>query len=197
MLELKDYISERFNLSDEVKKFTESISCIRNLKKGNKLITQNQLVDKTYFVLDGCLRSFVYDINGKEHTLQFALKDHWISDYIAIFSNEKSTQEVECIADSVVLEFSIEDGIESIFLSYPEIESLHRKNLERVIVSLQKRVLNQLQMSSIERYNLFLKQHKDIEKYALNYHIASYLGITQQSLSRIRAENFKKSDFLT
>ena len=192
MTMLKDYISEKFNLSNEAKKFTESISCIKKFKKGNKLITQNQLVNKTYFVLDGCLRSFVYDINGKEHTLQFALTDHWISDYIAIFSNEKSTQEIECIADSVVIEFSISEGIESIFLSYPEIESLHRKNLERVIVNLQKRILNQLQMSSLDRYNLFLQQHKDIEKYALNYHIASYLGITQQSLSRIRAENFKQ-----
>ena len=46
-------------------------------------------------------------------------------------------------------------------------------------------------MSSLDRYNLFLQQHKNIEKYALNYHIASYLGITQQSLSRIRAENYK------
>ena len=106
-------------------------------------------------------------------------------------SDAKSTQEIECIADSVVIEFSITEGVESIFLNYPEIETLHRKNLERVIVNLQKRILNQLQMSSLDRYNLFLQQHKNIEKYALNYHIASYLGITQQSLSRIRAENYK------
>ena len=119
---LNDYISEKFNLSNEARKFTESISCIKKFKKGNKLITHNQLVEKTYFVLDGCLRSYIYDINGKEHTLQFALKDHWISDYIAIFSNEKSTQEIECIADSVVIEFSISEGIESIFLSYLEID---------------------------------------------------------------------------
>ena len=64
---------------------------------------------------------------------------------------------------------------------------MHRKNLERTIVSLQKRILNQLQLTSKDRYYLFLKQHPEIEKFAQNYHIASYLGITQQSLSRIRA----------
>ena len=123
----------------------------------------------------------------KEHTLQFALKDNWISDYIAIFNNEKSTQLIESISDAKVIEVSINEGIETVFSQFPEIETLHRKNLERNVVSLQKRILNQLQLSSLERYDLFKKQFPNIEKYALNYHIASYLGITQQSLSRIRA----------
>jgi len=49
-----------------------------------------------------------------------------------------------------------------------------------------------LQLTAPERYDLFLKQYPDIEQYTPNYHIASYLGITQQSLSRIRVENTKK-----
>jgi CRP-like cAMP-binding protein len=49
-----------------------------------------------------------------------------------------------------------------------------------------------LQLTASERYDLFLKQYPDIEQYTPNYHIASYLGITQQSLSRIRVENAKK-----
>ena len=142
--------------------------------------------------MDGCLRAFVFDNEGKEHTLQFAVKDHWISDYIAIFNKEKSNQVVECISDSVVIELSLADGIDNICSRFPEIETLHRKNLERHVVSLQKRLLNQLQLSSTDRYNLFQIQYPEIEKYALNYHIASYLGITQQSLSRLRAENTKR-----
>jgi CRP-like cAMP-binding protein len=86
-----------------------------------------------------------------------------------------------------VVETSVSEGIENIFLRFPKIETVHRKNLERNIISLQKRILNQLQLTSLDRYKIFLKQYPEIEKYALNYHIASYLGITQQSLSRIRA----------
>ena len=187
MEQLFDYISKRIDLTQEVKEFTKSISTIKKLKKGDVLIKENQIVNKTYFVIDGCLRSYVFDNIGKEHTLQFALKNDWISDYIAIFNNEKSIQTVECIADSIVVETSVSEGIENIFLRFPKIESIHRKNLERNIVSLQKRILNQLQLTSLDRYKIFLKQFPEIEKYALNYHIASYLGITQQSLSRIRA----------
>ena len=187
MEQIFDYIYKRSDLSDDIKKFIQSISTVKKLKKGDVLIVENQNVNKTYFVMDGCLRSYVFDSKGKEHTLQFALKNDWISDYIAIFNNEKSIQTVECIADSTVIETSLSEEIENIFLKYPKIESIHRKNLERNVVSLQKRILNQLQLISLDRYRFFLEQYPEIEKYAQNYHIASYLGITQQSLSRIRA----------
>ena len=192
MDQLFEYISKRIDLSNEVKEFTRSISTSRKLLKGDILISENQLVNKTYFVLDGCLRSYVLDSSGKEHTLQFALKNDWISDYIAIFNKEKSIQTVECIVDSHIVETSVIEGIENIFLKFPQIESMHRKNLERHVVSLQKRILNQLQLNSSENYIQFLKQYPGIENYALNYHIASYLGITTQSLSRIRKGILKK-----
>jgi CRP-like cAMP-binding protein len=59
------------------------------------------------------------------------------------------------------------------------------------MVSLHKRILNQLQLTAKERYELFIKQYPEVEQHVPNYHIASYLGITQQSLSRIRAEKAK------
>ena len=60
------------------------------------------------------------------------------------------------------------------------------------VVTLHKRILNQLQLTASERYDLFLEQYPDIEEYTRNYHIASYLGITQESLSRIRVEKVKR-----
>ena len=190
MTMLKDYISEKFNLSNEAKKFTESISCIKKFKKGNKLITQNQLVNKTYFVTHGCLRSFRLDKNGKEHTLQFAIKDWWISDFIAIYNNELTSLTVECLKDSEVVEFNAID-LNKIHSLFPEFEPFQRMNLERHVVSLHKRILNQLELTASERYDLFLEQYPNIQKYTPNYHIASYLGITPESLSRIRIENTK------
>lgn len=189
---LFDYISKRVKINSGSEKLISSIAKSLEIKKGTQLIKPNQLVNNTYFVLKGCIRSFTYDKDGKEHTLQFAVKDDWISDYIAIFNNEMSTQTIECVSDCTVIEVSINEGIETLFSKLPEIETLHRKNLQRHIVSLQKRILNQLQLSSTERYVLFQKQYPSVEKYALNYHIASYLGITQQSLSRIRSEKALK-----
>ena len=61
---------------------------LKSFKKGYILIKDGQNVDKTLFVVDGCLRAYVFENNVKEHSLQFAVKHHWISDYITIFNNE-------------------------------------------------------------------------------------------------------------
>ena len=190
MQELITKIKSSITLSPKAEEYLISISKEKTIPKGEVLIRQGQVVKKTYFVTDGCIRSYCIDKNGKEHTLQFAIKDWWISDFIAIYNNELATLTVESITDSTIIEFNAKelDGIHSLF---PEFEAFQRKNLERHMVSLHKRILNQLQLTAQERYDLFLKQYPDIEQYIPNYHIASYLGITQQSLSRIRAEKNK------
>jgi CRP-like cAMP-binding protein len=189
--ELITKIKSSITLSSKAEEYLFYISKGRIVPKGEVLIRQGQVVKKTYFVTDGCIRSYCIDKNGKEHTLQFAIKDWWISDFIAIYNNELATLTVECITDSTIIEFNAKelDGIHSLF---PEFEAFQRKNLERHVVSLHKRILNQLQLTAKERYDLFLKKYRDIEQYTPNYHIASYLGITQQSLSRIRAEKVNK-----
>ena len=184
-------IKSSLDLTSEAEEFLYSISKEKTISKGEVLIRQGQTVKKTYFVLDGCLRSFCTDKSGKEHTLQFAIKDWWISDFIAIYNNEYATLTVECIKESKVIEFNA-SKLNNIYAQFPEFEAFQRKNLEQHVVSLHKRILNQLQLTARERYDLFVEQYKDIEQYTPNYHIASYLGITQQSLSRIRVERAKK-----
>ncbi|MFT7270475.1 MAG: CRP-like cAMP-binding protein [Roseivirga sp.] len=191
MKELINKIKSSIILSSKAEEYVVSIAIEKSVSKGDVLIRQGQAVNNTYFVKDGCLRAYCIDKNGKEHTLQFAIKNWWISDFMAIYNNELSTLTIECITDSKIIEFNAKklNGIYSLF---PEFEAFQRKNLERHVVSLHKRILNQLQLTAPERYDLFLKQYPDIEQYTPNYHIASYLGITQQSLSRIRVENTKK-----
>ena len=190
MKELINKIKNSISLSSEAEEYVYSISKERSVSKGEVLIRQGQVVKNTYFVTDGCIRSYCIDTNGKEHTLQFAVKDWWISDFIAIYNNELATLTVECITDSSIIEFNAKE-LDEIHSLFPEFEAFQRKNLERHVVSLHKRILNQLQLTAQERYDLFLEQYPDIEQYTPNYHIASYLGITQQSLSRIRAEKVK------
>jgi CRP-like cAMP-binding protein len=191
---LKDLINKiksSIRVSPEAEEFLYSISKEKALPKGEVLIRQGDAVKKTYFVTAGCLRSYCIDKNGKEHTLQFAIKDWWISDYIAIHNDELATLTVECLTASNIIEFNAKE-LDEIHSHFPEFESYQRHSLERHVVSLHKRILNQLQLSAPERYDLFLNQYPDIEQYTRNYHIASYLGITQESLSRIRVEKAKK-----
>ena len=191
MEDLINKIKTRLDLTSEAEEFIYLISKEKTLPKGEVLIRQGQIVKKTFYVTSGCLRSYCIDKNGKEHTLLFAIKDWWISDFIAINNNEFATLTVECLTESKVIEFNAKE-LDGIHARFPEFEPYQRHNLERHIVSLHKRILNQLQLSAVERYDLFLNQYPDIEQHTRNFHIASYLGITQQSLSRIRLEKVKK-----
>lgn len=191
MQNLINKIKKSIPLSSEAEKYIYSIAKEKSVSKGEVLIREGQTVNKSFFVTQGSLRSFCIDKEGKEHTLQFAIRDWWISDFMAIYNHEPASLTVESITDSTVIEFNAQK-LDEIYLHFPEFEPFQRKNLERHIVSLNKRILNQLQLTALERYNLFLEQYPDIERYIPNYHIASYLGITQQSLSRVRAEIAKK-----
>ena len=191
MEELIKKIKGSIRLSSEAEEYLQSISKKKTVSKGSILIREGQSVNKIYFVTDGCLRSYCIDKNGKEHTLQFAIKNWWISDYIAIHNNESATLTVECLKESSVIEFDAKK-LNGILTLFPEYEPFQRNLLERHVVSLHKRILNQLQLTATERYDLFLEQYPDIEQYTRNYHIASYLGITQESLSRVRVEKAKR-----
>jgi CRP-like cAMP-binding protein len=188
--DLYDYISKGLVLSEEAKEYINSISKEKRVKKNDILIRQGQKVNKTYFVVTGCLRSYGTDREGKDHTMQFAIKNWWISDFMAWFEDKPTSLTIECVTDSMLIEIKISD-LEELYKRFPVFESFQRKNLEKHLASIQKRLLNQLQLSAEERYAVFLEKYPEIEKHALNYHIASYLGITQQSLSRIRSEKNK------
>ncbi|NLR91977.1 Crp/Fnr family transcriptional regulator [Flammeovirga agarivorans] len=188
---LIDKIKRSNSLPEDALTYLSSIGKVIKIKKGENLIIPGKPISKSYFVTEGCMRAYCMNKDAKEHTLQFAIKEWWISDFIALYNHEPSSLTVESITDATLIEFDFKD-LEKGFKLFPEFESFQRKNLERHVVSVHKRILNQLQLSAAERYELFLKEYPDIEKMISNYHIASYLGITQQSLSRIRVENSKK-----
>jgi CRP-like cAMP-binding protein len=155
--------------------------------KGKLLLTSGQKVSDNYYVESGCLRTFFIDDSGKEHTFQFAINDWWISDYTAFFSEENATLNIEILQDSVLYRVSKTD-MDCLFSEVVGLETFFRKKMERSFASFQKRILANLSQSAKERYLNFVSNYPNIEQQVKNYHIASYLGITTESLSRIRKE---------
>ena len=168
------------------KKFTEIF-----VEKGQVLLTPGELVPYQYFVFDGCLRTYFITETGKEYTLQFAINDWWISDYTAFFTGEKSIFYIDCVKDAVIYKIS-KESMEQLYKEIPQIESFFRIKMERFFGSYQKRILSDLALTAEEKYVRFLKSYPNIEKHIKNYHLASYLGITTESLSRVRNELAKK-----
>ncbi len=158
-----------------------------DLKKGTTLLKANETVVNQYYVYNGCLRTYFIDKLGKEHTLQFAINDWWISDYTAFFSTTKSIMNIESLQDTTLYKIS-KRNMEDLYLEIPQLETFFRKKMERAFASFQKRILASLSQSAKERYVSFISTYPNIEQSVKNYHIASYLGITTESLSRIRKE---------
>ncbi len=155
--------------------------------KGGVILDMGDTVKYQYYVQSGCLRAFFIDKKGREHTLQFAVKDWWISDYTAYFTGGTAIMSIECIQDAVLYRTS-RTSMESLFQEIPRLETFFRRKLERAFASFQKRILSNLANSAQERYLAFLKDYPQVEKYVKNYHIASYLGVTTETLSRVRNE---------
>lgn len=158
-----------------------------HLPKHSLLLKAGQHVYDQYYVAEGCLRTFYIAPNGKEHTVQFAITDWWISDYTAFFNTSTAVMHIECIQDATLYKISKKD-MEQLYKAMPKLESYFRKKMERAFASFQKRIIANLAQSATERYLNFIQTYPNIEQNVKNYHIASYLGITTQSLSRIRKE---------
>ncbi|KAF2520136.1 Crp/Fnr family transcriptional regulator [Flavobacterium salilacus subsp. salilacus] len=160
-------------------------------KKGEILLLPGQPVPYQYFVCDGCLRTYFISEIGKEYTMQFAVNDWWISDYTAFFTGGLSMFYIDCVKDSIIYKISKED-MELLYKQVPQVESFFRIKMERFFASFQKRILSDLALTAEEKYLRFLKAYPNIEQHIKNYHLASYLGITTESLSRVRKELAKK-----
>ncbi len=156
-------------------------------KKGTTLLNIDDATASKYYILEGCLRSYHINSHGKEFTIQFGIKDWWMTDFSAFFYSEKAIMSIEVIQDSVLYKISKADE-DYLYDKIPKIDRFFRIKVEKAYASFQKRILANLSQSAKERYLSFIETYPNIEKSIKNYHIASYLGITTESLSRIRKE---------
>ncbi len=170
----------------ELKRIHEKVEEV-TLKKGEFLLKPKEEVKDIFYIYSGCLRTFFIDTEGKEHTLQFAIKGWWISDYIALFDkgSKNAVSYIECIKEATLIKISKKD-FDNLCIENTKISQFHIKKLESAFAAFHKRILGNLTLPAKDRYLQFVETYPSIEQNVKNYHIASYLGITTESLSRIR-----------
>jgi len=187
MNELLDYINNGISISKEIQNRLNEIIVEKKLVKGEIALHEDSIKKEHIFVASGCLRSFYKSDNGKDHTLQFAIKNWWISDYITLYTEKRSIVNIESLSHSKI--FVIDKAsLEELYKEYPQFEAFQLRNFEKRIATLQRRILSLLTLTAAEKYNQFVTEYAAFEKVIPNYQIASYLGITPESLSRIRKE---------
>lgn len=195
MLEnFKKYIQSKSEITDEGFETIADGLKFKRIKKGEILLRQDEVCVYSFFVSSGLLRSYSIDESGKEHIIQFAPEDWIITDRSSAFFNLPSELNIDAIEDSEVV-FLGEDFISKASCLDINFASYNNKALHSHILHLQKRVNLLLGATSEQRYLDFIKLYPSITLRIPQWMIASYLGITPESLSRVRKElarnNFK------
>ncbi|MET3732410.1 Crp/Fnr family transcriptional regulator [Moheibacter stercoris] len=166
----------------------------KTIKKGTYLVSPGEFCEHTFFVSKGLLRGYTTDAQGKEHIMQFAPENWLISDRSGTFMKEKSDQYVEAVENSKVI-FINEDFLVQASENNSSFRKYNLYALNNHIRHLQRRINLLLSAPAEVRYLDFIKLYPDVTLRVPQWMIASYLGITPESLSRVRKElankNFK------
>lgn len=158
---------------------------MRQFKRGDYLLRMGEQCGHSFFIERGLLRQFTVDEKGKEHIIQFAPENWFIADYESVHFAEPSSYFIEALEDTSVLLLE-ESFVLELAKTNPTFISFNNKLLYSYIRALQKRV-TQLQSTSAEaRYLDFVEMCPDVMLRVPQVMVASYLGITPESLSRIR-----------
>ena len=171
-------------LTLECQKEFISSSKISTFKKGEIAVHEGQFSKKAYLILEGCARAY-YLKDGKDISDWFTFENQFMASIISFFSNERSPHYIEFVEDSTVLEFS-KDTVDRLSNKYHDFERFISKIVTETMLGLCER-LHTIQFAKAqERYNNLLHIYPDITNRIPLTHIASYLGVTLETLSRIR-----------
>lgn len=158
----------------------------RSVSKKEVLLTQNDVCKFIYFVNSGALRAYYSDKQDKETTIMFGVADWWITDMYSFLNQQPALMNLEALENSEVLELSKSD-LDRLYIDVPKFERFFRIIIQNAYVREQVRVIHNLSMTAEERYEIFMKKYPHIAQRVTQKQIASYLGITPEFLSSIRA----------
>jgi CRP-like cAMP-binding protein len=157
----------------------------RPLSAGEFLQRAGDVARYAAFVASGCLRNYVIDAKGKEHIIQFAPETWWLADSNSLSTGAPSTYFIEAIEDSELLLID-GPGHERILDKVPAYGVAFRTGLQRHAAAKDQRIVSTLSATAEERYLEFLATYPSIVQRVPQMMLASFLGVTPETLSRIR-----------
>ncbi|MBP9793916.1 MAG: Crp/Fnr family transcriptional regulator [Flavobacterium sp.] len=187
-----EYLQTKAGITKEQLLVLNNAIQTKTVQKGELLLRQGEICNHSFFVEKGLLRSYTIDTLGKEHIIQFASESWIISDRSSIFFNEPSDFYIDAIEETTVilLDQNFINLACEISVSF---RLFNDRALQNHIRHLQKRINLLLGASAEERYLDFIKLYPDMLLRVPQWMIASYLGITPESLSRVRKELAKRN----
>ncbi|KIO54313.1 Crp/Fnr family transcriptional regulator [Flavobacterium hibernum] len=183
-------ISKHISLNENETSYFLSILEEKKYAKKNIILQEGEICRTINFVQSGTLRAFYRDPEGKESTIMFAISDWWITDMSCFINQQPAMLNIETIEDSLILHLKKED-LDELYTKIPKFERFFRIIMQNAYIREQIRVIQNLSLSAEQRYYIFLEKYPQVAKQVRQKQIASYLGITPEFLSMIRANKNK------
>lgn len=184
-IRLLDHITRYISLNEaEQQLFMDALE-LKQLRKDEYLLREGDICKRDHFVIKGGTRQYEIAPDGKEHIIHFGFEDWWITDRYSLITQTPSVYNIQALEATELLQIDM-PTLEALYLKAPRVEKYFHIVLQQAFAAWQGRI-RILQKSAEEKYHAFLADYGHIEQRLSQQHIASYLGITRETLSRIRA----------
>jgi CRP-like cAMP-binding protein len=182
---LRLHIESVSKLTDEEFEYILTHFTTVKYKKHSQLVREGDLVRQEYFVMKGCLRSYITDVNtGKEFTYSFAAENWWVSEREAFTKRIPAATVVECLEDCELLALTFENRMK-LGRELWKYEHYVAEKTSLGYVALQKRMQLMIMGSAKERFENFVQQYPHLYSRVPKTMIASYLGVSRETISRL------------
>lgn len=173
--------------SEELKQHLFTILEKTVVAKGTLLLQEGNICDKAYLLVEGLARGY-YNMGDKELTSWFVSEGDILTSLSAFIKQERGRENIEVLENSILYSVTYEEW-EDIFRQYPEFNLFGRLLMQRYYINLEKHALSLQFDTATERYEKFIQKQGHIQLRVPLKHLASYLGVSKETLSRIRAKN--------
>ena len=177
-------IAKQVNLTGEEEQHLVSVLGFKKVKKKRFLFQEGDVTKQAIFVTNGCLRSYSIDKNGFEHILQFAPAGWWIGDMRSMITQEPGTLYIDGVEDSEIILIQKND-LDNLYTAIPKLERFFRILAEHSLATYQHRLIDNLSLSALERYNNFCKRYPSLVENLSQKQVAAYIGVTPEFLSKM------------
>jgi CRP-like cAMP-binding protein len=184
---LLDNINVFVPLTVEEEAILGSFFSPKKFRKRQYILQEGQKSRNQTFIVKGLTRTYEVDENGQEHILQFGVDNWWIGDLYSFLTDMETTYNIDCLEETDVLQIT-RPNLEALYQQVSKMERYFRIITENTFMVSTRRITSTLTKTALERYEEFIKRFPQIEQRVPNHQIASYLGITAQSLSRLRSQ---------
>ncbi|WP_245906958.1 Crp/Fnr family transcriptional regulator [Reichenbachiella versicolor] len=189
MKELLEHLQAYILISEEEFKQIETYFECFEVKKKQDINSFKNISNYNFFVVKGCLNMYFINDKGENQSVQFAIENWWISDLLSLHRNKKSVFFIQAVENCKILSISKKNQ-EKLLIEFPKIERYFRIIYQVALGASLYRIKFLYQASKAERYFHFIKHHPEFAQRIPQYLIASFLGLTPEYVSEIRAKNF-------